>query len=397
MKALTRLLVLAALAAPAAALAQASDFTFQMKGFVSMTGALQSGALTLGEGQQSLGAGTTLATDKDTLTFDVRQTRLNLSVKGPQVLAGATPSAVVEMDFFGGSSAGNFGNVSIYPRLRTAFTQLDWGSTKLQFGQQNDLTFALAPTSLSHIAFPMGYFTGNIGWRRPGAFGYHTFGVADDTKLEIAWELGRSQWNDGTLVNGYTAAEASGGPAFQGRATVSGKSYSAFVAGHYSSEDNNGAGVADVDPKTITSTAIAFGGKWTGMGLTLQAAGFSGTNTDCLLGNFVEFKARTAAHKDLPAFGWWAQAGYNVTKEFSLWAFYGNQAVDKTKGQALQQAKIDNTTMNFQAMYRDGGMGFSVEYSDFATTRYTYAGTPVVATKHDDKASQVMTTATYFF
>ncbi len=35
----------------------------------------------------------------------------------------------------------------------------------------------MAPTSLSHIGFPLGYFTGNTGWRRPGIFGYHNLPV----------------------------------------------------------------------------------------------------------------------------------------------------------------------------------------------------------------------------
>lgn len=406
MKALNRLLaVLAVLTLPVAASAQAaaSDFTFALHGFVSMTGANQSGALSLGAGQQSLAASNTQVADKGSMTFDVRQSRFNFSVKGPQVMFGATPTAVLELDFFGGNSAGNFGNVSIYPRMRVAYTQLDWGNHKLQFGQQNDLTFAMAPTSLSHIAFPMGYFTGNIGWRRPGIFGFHKLPLADDLNLELAWEVGRSQWNDGTVApaapiqGGQTTGEASSAPAFQARATVSSKLFTAWVAGHYSSFDNNGFGVADVDPKTITSTAVAFGGKVAYMGATLQAAGFSGTNTDCLLGNFVEFKARTAANKELPAFGYWVQAGYNLTKEFSLWGFYGNQAVDKTKGHALLQAKMDNTTMNFQAMYRDGGMGFSVEYSDFVTKRATYDAGGAFQATVKDKANQLMGSATYFF
>jgi len=397
MKALNRLLaVLAALTLPLAASAQTSDYTFQLKGFVSMTAAVQSGQFSLGEGQQSLAAGPNLTADKGSMAFDVRQSRFNFSVKGPQAFFGATPSAVLEMDLFGGNSAGNFGNVSIYPRVRTVYSQLDWGNHKIQVGQQNDLTFALAPTSLSHIAFPMGYFTGNIGWRRPGLFGFHNIPLGEELKLEIAWEVGRSQGAEASPSNGIYPGEASGSPAIQARGTISNKMFSAFVAGHTSSVDTNGAGTADVDPKSINTTAVAFGGKVMFMGVTLQAAGFSGTNTDPLLGNFVEFRPRTAAVKDLSAFGYWVQAGYNVTKEFSLWGFYGNQGVDETDGHALGQVKMDNTTMNFQAMYREGGYGASVEYSDFKTTRALYtAGAYTGDAK--DKANQIMLTGTYFF
>lgn len=410
MKVLNRLLpLLVAGTLPVAASAQAAapDYTFQLKGFVSMTGAMQTGTFSLGEGQQSLAAGAEPTADKNSVAFDVRQSRFNFSVKGPQVLAGATPTGVLEIDFYGGSSAGNFGNVSVFPRMRVAYTQLDWGQHKLQIGQQNDLTFAMAPTSLSHIGFPMGYFTGNIGWRRPGILGFHTIPVAEDLKLELAWQVGRSQYADATTVGGIYNGEASATPAFQGRVTVSGKTYSAFVAGHYSSMDPNGVGVADVDPKAINSTAVAFGGKIAFMGITLQAAGFTGNNTDPLLGNFVEFKPRTVADKDLSAIGYWAQLGYNVTKEFSLWGFYGNQATDKDVSKRLPTAavnavrapsKFDNTTMNVQAMYRDGGVGFSAEYSAFTTKSLVYDNvTGVFASERKDKASQIMATANYFF
>lgn len=418
MKALKLLPLLAALALPVAASAQAaaSDFTFQLKGFVSMSGFYQSGYFNVSNGQQSLSAAAEPTLDKNSMTFDIRQSRFNFSVKGPQVLMGATPSAVLEIDFFGGFGAGGYGSVSVYPRARTAYTQLDWGNHKLQLGQQNDLTFAMAPTSLSHIAFPLGYETGNIGWRRPGIFGFHTFPVADDTKLELAWELGRSQWADtgatavgganpsGAGANGCAAqpgticrGEASGGPAIQARATITGgKLYTAWAAAHYSQADLNGAGATGAAPQTVVTKAYAAGGKFTNMGITLAAAGFTGTNTGPLLGQFLNFTVGPAGNEDVATTGFWAQAGYNLTKEFSLWALYGNQKVDKNDATVIALAQRENTTMNFQAMYRDGGMGLALEYIGFNTTYGTYAGGALTATTKA-KASQIGATATYFF
>jgi hypothetical protein len=196
--------------------------------------------------------------DKNTLTFDVRQSRFNFSVTGPQVLFGATPSAVMELDFFQGFGAGNFGDVSLLNRLRTLYSELNWGALRVQAGQQNDLTFAMAPTSLSHIAFPIGYFTGNIGWRRPGLFGFYNLPVAPDGQAELAAEVGRSQWADlGAATNapngiggattgdpgGFNLGEASGGPAVQGRISLAYAKYlTAFVATHYQNIDRSGYG-----------------------------------------------------------------------------------------------------------------------------------------------------------
>src|SRR5512146_3222234 len=167
-----------------------SGWTFALHGFVSMSTGYQDGSFSFSEGQQSLlsttGAG---LQDKGSWTADVRQSRFNFSVKGPQVLGGATPTAVLEIDFFNGFGAGNYGDVSLLNRMRLAYSELNWGAGKLQLGQQNDLVFAMAPTSLSHIAFPLGYYTGNIGWRRPGGFGYYTLAVAPAAKIEFAGEV----------------------------------------------------------------------------------------------------------------------------------------------------------------------------------------------------------------
>lgn len=405
MKALSRLLsLLAVLLLPAAALADGPDFTFALHGFVSVSGAYQTGTFGLSEGQQSLYAGAEPTTDKNSLTFDVRQSRFNFSVKGPQVMFGATPTAVLEIDFFQGFGGGAFGDVSLLNRMRTAYTQLDWGKHKIQLGQQNDLVFAMAPTSLSHIAFPLGYATGNIGWRRPGIFGFHNFAVSDDLKLDIAWELGRGNWNDAASgigagnVNqpgGIGQAEASGTPALEGRATISNKMFSAFVAGHYGSVDLDGVGTAGPDT-SLTTTAIVLGGKVSYMGLTAMATGFTGKNTGPLLGQLIQFNTGPAGDYDVSTTGYWAQVGYNITKEFSLWAFYGNQKPDSGDATKASLARRENTVMNFQAMYRDGGFGTSLEYIDFKTTTGTYAGGALASTT-ESKASQLMVSGTYFF
>lgn len=58
----------------------------------------------LGEAQKGMFALTypgNAKVDRMNWVGDVRQTRLNFSVKGPTVLGGATPTGVVEIDFFG--------------------------------------------------------------------------------------------------------------------------------------------------------------------------------------------------------------------------------------------------------------------------------------------------------
>lgn len=431
-------------------------WTFALKGFVSMSAAYQKGAFGLSEGQQSLYSATGAnVKDATSLTFDVRQSRFNFSVRGPQVFGGATPTGVLEIDFFQGFGAGNFGDVSLMNRLRTAYSELNWGDHKLQVGQQNDLLFAMAPTSISHIGFPLGYMTGNLGWRRPGVFGYHTLKLPAVT-LEGAWEVGRSQWADSAACTvapvptgttgcsgiggaaagtpgGITYGEASASPAIEGRVTATvGKLLTAFVAGHWNQVDLNGySGTGAVfgaasEKRTLSVLAYNAGAKLTyplanDMAVTLAATGFMGNNTYPLISNMNTGTAPNSTAnfgtfrvglngQDLPTWGYWAQAGFNLSKEFSLWGFYGQQQMDEKKlvrsfGAAQPTATAyQNATTNLMAMYRDGGYGVSLEWINFKTkygsasdqTGATDPGTKFTTTRNSH-ADQFMATATYFF
>lgn len=408
-----------------------SDWTFALHGFVSMSGGFQTGTFAPSEGQQSLDSSTgrPMPHDAGSFTADVRQSRFNFSVQGPKVLAGATPKGVLEIDFFNGFGAGNYGDVSILPRMRLAYTELDWGAHKLQFGQQNDLVFAMAPTSLSHIAFPLGYFTGNIGWRRPGIFGFHTLKLNDDAKVEAAWEVGRAQWADaasaagaGTVNNasGITLGEASSAPALEGRLTLAFKKFlTAFVGAHWNNIDTSGYGAAaaaTVHPVIATVAANA-GLKLNlvlpnSMGLVLQGTGFTGKNVAPLIANMTTGNfafslvpgtgAGSIGNGDVHTTGYWAQAGLNLTKELSLWGFYGQQKIKPSDFAQLAAADANaymNTTTNLMAMYREGGVGFSLEWIHF-DTKFGGAGTGAATGLQGiavSRSNQYLASANYFF
>jgi len=393
-----------------AALASAQDapkpspFTFALHGFVSMSACSQDGAYQLSECQQSLMALAEPAADSNSLAFDVRQSRFNFSVKGPQVFAGATPTAVLEIDFFQGFGGGAFGDVSLLNRLRLAYSELNWGNHRLAFGQLNDLIFAMAPVSLSHIAFPLGYETGNIGWRRPGIWGFHKLAASPDLNLELAWMVGRSQWNDAATGIGANApnqpgginqGEASGTPALEGRVTATyQKLLNVWVAGHWNKVDLNGVGTGGGDEVTVQ--AVNGGAKLTFGPATVAATAFTGKNVGPLIGNLVQFNLRPG-NDDVSAWGYWAQAGFNFTKELSAWAFYGQQKPDEADAKAAQMARLENKTTNVILQYRDGGYGVSAEWINFKTTNATYDGTGAFTASDEASVNQYIATATYFF
>jgi len=375
---------------------KAPAFVFEMHGFVSGSLLVQDNSGN-NYGQKWLFAGPMYTSDKALFTGDVRQTRLNFSVRGPKVFGGATPKAVVEFDMFGSdevnagtaasATVGANGDVSILPRIRTAYAELNWGNHTLAFGQMNMLTITLIPESLTHIAFPVSYAAGTIGWRAPGIWGYHTFG--NDFKLEFAWSIQRSQWINNvasvTAANGQNAGTASGIPAFEARLrAMFGKTFSLWVTGHYQQEDMNGPNVLEAvngsgtRSSTMTTYAYTAGMKLAVSLLTLQGSAWYGMNTGPLLGNIVQFPANQVS---VHGWGAWGQLGLDFTKNFSLWLMYGVDIPNPTDARSAGMARLQNNNAAAMLRYSEGGFGIGLEYvrSQTLYANYQYSpGQPVV-------------------
>ncbi|HEX9291335.1 MAG TPA: hypothetical protein VF904_17575 [Anaeromyxobacteraceae bacterium] len=409
------------------------QFKFELHGFVSGSIYAQDANLGVSEGQQALfvNAQTAAArapnTDKLVLGGDVRQSRFNFSLAGPQVLSGATPKAVLEIDFFGGYGSGNYGDVSLLPRLRFAYGELNWGANRIQVGQNNDLIFAMAPVSLAHIAFPYGYGSGNIGWRRPGVFGYHSVGPKSGTNVELAWEVGKANWADqGNQPNatagvggpaiggngigsnvvgaggdkyGFGLGQASGLPAVEARLTAaSGTMASAFVTGHWHKVDRSG-----VDAQSSVATGNAAldvvagnaGFRVVGGPVTLAATGFVGKNLAPIIGDFLQFQPNTV--RDVHEYGGWVQAGFNFTKELSLWGYIG---VDKPKFEdavAAGYTRVQNVTSTGMLQYREAGYALGFEWIHFHTTTRVPASGTTPNLSGALNGNQWIASANYFF
>ena len=414
-------------------------FVFALHGFVSTSLYFQDANLGPSEGQQSLFVNAQTATTRqpkqDRLIFggDVRQSRFNFSVTGPKASAlGATPKAVLEIDFFGGFGSGNFGDVSLTPRLRWAYAELDWGSgNRFQFGQNNDLIFTIAPASLAHIGFPYSYGAGNIGWRRPGIFGFHTFGDKKATNFEFAWEVGRSQWADNAGIGnatippgaagaaggdpyGFGNGSASGVPAVEARLMLaSGAAWNLFTTGHWQRADRSGVGnlpaSATFTPgKDIDTIALNVGGKATVGPLQLAATGFTGKNLGPLVGNFLQFQANTVG--DVHGMGGWVQAGFNFTKQLSIWGFIGAEKPNEAEAIAASFVRLRNVTTTAMLQYRDstkvGGVNsdyaIGFEWIHMRTrTRQFASATVTAATANansgDLDGNQYIVSGNYFF
>jgi hypothetical protein len=399
------------------------QWRFEMHGFVGGSLYVQDANLGPSGGQQALYVNQATAAApqprQDRLVFsgDVRQSRFNFSVAGPKVWGGATPKGVLEIDFMGGFGSGGYGDASLVPRLRLAYAELDWGNHRLQFGQNNDLTFAMAPTSLAHIAFPTGFAAGNIGWRRPAIWGYHTFGDIKNKeafKVEFAWEVGRATWADnggignqtvitsttgqGGDIYGFQLGEASGLPLVQARLTfLAGQMLNIWVAGNYSKVDRTGVGAGPTTVAGISSDMDVIAGN-AGLKLvlgpvTVAATGYTGKNLGPLVGTILQFQP--ASKGDVHEMGGWAQLGLNFTKQLSAWGMIGTAMPNRADAINAGLTRLQNVTTAALLQYRDGGFAVGAEWFHFHTTYTQATGTTQADTALD--GNQFFLTGMYFF
>jgi len=406
-------------------------FEFAFHGFIGGTLYMQDSPTGISGGQQALWAATPAApasgytTDKPVFNGDVRETRLNFSIKGPEVM-GAIPKGVVEMDFFGAyqvavgtqtactnaactttgavAAYNAYGEQSVMPRLRFAYAELAWENITIWMGQQNHLMFATAPTSDAHIAFPLGYAGGNIGWRTPGFFFFWRMG-SSDVKHELSFEIAAANWNfatfNGSTPGGgfnYTAASASGLPMVEARYKVDSKVFGFWLCGHWNALDLNGPNVVASTTTNTNRTVLAGGaGLRFNLGpITLYGTGWYGKNTGGLLGNLVQFNAANPTGGEFTdLFGWGAtgQLGFNFTKELSLWYLIGSsQLVNWVEARQYAYARLRNVDNSLMLRYRVGGFSWSFEYVNFFTTnRLNLTGTYAV------RANQYGFTGQYYF
>ena len=424
------------------------EWKFAAHGFLGGSLYVADGFEAPSPGQQTLWAAGSPRDDKIALGGDVRQNRINLSVSGPSVLGG-TPRGVVEMDFFGGNSSGGFGDVSLWPRLRVTYAEMAWENTTLRMGQEYQLSAGINtlsgpatsgamsfPTSVGHVAFPISFAAGAVGWRYPGLFVYHRMPMGDN-KLEIAVAVMRSAWvnpaNPGTgtatvpatggpitvtnpyFTTGTDLGSASGLPAFEGRVTYAlGGLLGIAVFGHYGQIDPSNwglqqqplgtkqCGVAPLPAANAcdTMTTYVVGGdvRINLSPIIIQGGGYTGQNTSSMLGEVLQFNNLAAG--DVSDWGAWAQVGFMFTKQLGLYAFAGTDHPDANALTLGSSQNLKNTATQVMLRYFDQGWAYGLEWTHWHTnTRVPPAAVngvlPVAETAIDN--NQVMFSTYYFF
>ncbi len=360
--------------------------------------------------------------DKITMGGDARQTRLNFSLAGPTVFGGAVPKGVVEVDFFSALSnvvsatAVNTGPVAVTPRLRLSYAELNWGPTIFRFGQDNDLVNGtFGATSVGHIPQTYAYSAGQLGTRHLDAEVFQTL-PAGDMKLELALQVqssiqlpGTANSNIDTYNNQLSPAESSGLPGLEGRIRlVVPKMLDVFVAGHWNKIDRNGQdNTLTTGPVGATTNnrfgdsqqivAGQVGAKVTAGPLTLQGQAYVGKNLafeTAGLGQTVNVN-----QGDVHEWGAWGQLGFNITPEFSAWAFLGTEKLNYAEAIAVfgANARLQNVTTAGMLRYMDGGYALALEWVHMHTKYNAVQPDRIAAPNAVLDGNQLMLSGFYFF
>lgn len=334
-----------------------------LHGFISATAYSQSRAFTFGNGQNAEypvpGASGRLS------GFDVRNTRFWLDFTGAQLNDTWSGGGRIEMDFFGGfNGTGGYSQQQPIPRLRQAYLDLSNGSgSRVRVGQQWDLMFPIdnLPTSVSHLAFPLGFGNGMVGWRFPGAVWMQDLNHgAEGAKWRFDAGAFAGSWNGpGSAIDSLTGANADFQPQLEARLRVEGKNWVAYAAGHYSKIDLAGVDGTTPTPNgsEIDSTGFEIGGQWKPGPWTFKGLLYTGNGLGEIFGNLSQFG-------DISEHGGYFQAGFNFTKQWSVNAFYALTKSDREDVAlwAPTTGKLKSRQAALGLQYASGPYQFGLEW-----------------------------------
>lgn len=351
--------------------------TLTITGFINATFYNDRGFFGFGDGQNAEFANPAQESiNQGIVDGDVRNTRLNFTFAAPPVLGKWAPRATIEVDFFGAfASLPPFGDEQPQLRVRHAYVDFSDGRTTLRIGQYWAPFFNTdAATSLVHIAFPFGLGSGGqVGWRYPGVQVYHDLTTTGPFKLQ--WQVAAMKGsgplavgNANDAANNVGTGEASGAPQLETRLNVSRKfdkvNWFGYVAYHIDWKRPTGTGVAG-------SNITDWGGE-TGQNVTVGSFTLHG-NFYTGKGLGTQFGAIAQTQPQIHSWGAWAQAGYDLTSHWSIFADYGMDQPDYARFATETGTVLARQLSHIVAgMLRFRAGRYAVSLEEFrAVTRYS--------------------------
>lgn len=169
--------------------------------------------------------------DDDQFNMTANESRIGAILNGPDDGQIKT-SGRVEVDFFGPGDgiAENQGRLM----MRHAYIMLDWPDSRFNIiaGQTSDVISPLYPRTVN---YSVGWFVGNIGYRRPQIRLTKELGFVDGGFLKLEGAVARTIGRN-SLTN-TDSGEDAGFPTFQGRASLTFDETTIGLSGHWGEEE----------------------------------------------------------------------------------------------------------------------------------------------------------------
>jgi len=245
--------------------------------------------------------------DDDQFNMTANQSRFGMIINGPDDgLMKASGRA--EVDFYGSGDAENKAHLM----MRHAYMKLDWPEDRFSLiaGQTSDVISPLLPSTVN---YSVGWWTGNIGYRRPQIRLTKECEISPGRDLKLEGALARTIGRDS--VSGTDSGEDSGSPTLQARASMSlplfgPKASTVGVSGHLGEEEYDTT--TSGRNKEFTTWSLNLDvthpvNKW----LSFEGELFAGENLDAYLGGIGQGVTTTGLnqYEEIGSKGGWIAAG----------------------------------------------------------------------------------------
>ena len=274
-----------------------------------------------------------------TTNMTAKQSRFGMNISKGDI------NGKVEIDFYGVGSAENKGGVL----LRKAYAEAKFENFALRVGQDSDVISPLVPSTVN---YPVAWWAGNIGYRRPML---KLFGIVNT----INWTIALAR-NIGGDLGGDGIDDGAAGilPEVQGRlATTILENYTIGFSGHYAQLDGlvddgkyeSWSGNVDLN-LNITST------------ISVSGEAFVGHNIAGMLGGI----ANASTVDGVETQGGWINLKIKPNKDLSLSA---GLSMDDPCDCDLEDGMRSKNTMIFANVYQNILQGFLIgfEVSNWTT------------------------------
>lgn len=285
-----------------------SSFDIQLYGYLKLDAAYDSSQVETGNFAKWVEQENTKS-DDDQFNMTANETRLGMLINGPEGAMKA--SGRVEVDFFEGG-AENKARLM----MRHAYMKLDWPGDRFNIiaGQTSDVISPLVPSTVN---YSVGWWTGNIGYRRPQVRLTKEYELDAQTDLRLEGALARTIGRDNVSLPGTAdSGEDAGFPTLQARVSVSRPLLGAAapstlgVSGHWGQEEydiTTGGGNKEFTTWSLNLDVTQPVNKW----LSIKGELFTGEDLDAYLGGIgqgVTTEAGVNQFEEIGSKGGWIAA-----------------------------------------------------------------------------------------